>query len=538
MNTTKVFKYIQHMKTTKLVLSALFAILVLNALSEFQVNSAPLINVKDILNTSQLSYFNRLSGGIPANQSIINLQTNGNPSNTTSNLFVGDTISIGETTLNNYNVSNIGTTAEISIGGTLYTGDNATGLALVSTRSAIHTISFTTPNQVTSGYFQILIKSANNLLNAGTTDANGENGRNGIPDQYGFDLGADIGTSSVGSTAFGIGTRIKAGAGGTGADILCPDVGTESAYVGGTELILGQTFHEIKCAYTGNNAVGGTYTIVIGRGLATGSQLINPSPGSGHLEGATQNNGTTTDIYSFYVRHLDASENVKDSTHGKIAVIEAVRVTATVDPTLTFLIDNGGVGYTSNVGFSAIQVGETRCGVPVSGGQSTTTGTAATFREIGIDAFNTVAQRLSVVTNAFGGYSLTAFQDKYMTAIGITGPGGVGVTIPPTICSIGSPCTSTVASDWTSSIRYGFGYSLENVVGGTDIMAFNHNDGGATFNTRSFGYLTSNSVQIMGRNSTPQQTDRAYVCYRITVGPAQPAGDYEGRIIYTATATF
>lgn len=532
------FKYIQYMKTTKLVLAILFALLLLNTLSEFTVNSAPLVNVKDILNSSQLSYFNRLAGGIPANQSIVNLQTSANPSNTTTNLFVGDTISIGTTLLNNYIVSNVGTTAEISIGGTLYTGDNTSGLALVATRSAIHTISFTTPNQVTSGYFQILIKSADNTMDAGTTDSTGENSRNGIPDQKGFDLGADIGTTDPNSGLFGVGTRIKAGLGGTGADVLCPDIGTESASVGGTATILGQTFHEIKCAYTGNNAVGGTYTIVIGRSLLVGSQLINPSPGIGHLEGATQNNGTLTDVYSFYVRHLDASENVKDSTHGKIAVIEAVRVTATVDPTLTLLIDNAGVGFTSNVGFSAIQVGETRCGVPVSGGQSTTTGTAATFREIGIDAFNTVAQRLSVVTNAFGGYSLTAFQDKYMTAIGITAPGGVGVTIPPTLCNNASPCTSSAGGNWTTSTRYGFGYSLENIVGGTDIMSFNYNDAGDAFRARSFGYLTSSSVQVMGRTSTPQQTDRAYVCYRVTVGPAQPAGDYEGRIIYTTTATF
>ena len=42
----------------------------------------------------------------------------------------------------------------------------------------------------------------------------------------------------------------------------------------------------------------------------------------------------------------------------------------------------------------------------------------------------------------------------------------------------------------------------------------------------------------MSKNTTPSAPEQAYACYRITASTTQPAGNYENRLIYTATATF
>jgi len=516
------------MKSFKILLLFLFLGTFLNWITTTDINAGNLLTIKNQLSSSQLSYFARMGTGVSSAQSLVKINTTANPSRSTSNLFIGDTVSIGSTNgsgdklLTNYAVSNIGNTSDFSLTTSLSGQNNVAGQAIIASHSAIHTVTFTPVTAISAGKFQFLIKTANNFA-VGITDTNGENGRDGIPDQTGFDMGANspVGTGS----SLGLGSNVDA------TDITCPLSGIAS--VGTTVTIGSNIFHNIECSYSGVNAfgVGNSYTIIIGRDLATGSQLINPAPAANHTEGATETSGSPTDIYSYYVRHLNGS-TVIDSTQGKVAVIEAVRVTATVDPILTLIIDNLGQGYTANTGGTPIAVGETRCGVAVSSGQATTTGTAATFGSIGIDTFNTIAQRLSLVTNAANGYALTAFQDRYMTI-----STGTGVTIPPTVCN-GGNCTSTVGENWTTSTRYGFGYSLENIVGGTNIMGFNYLDTGDTFRARQFGFGTNNMATVMSRNSTPSQTDRAYVCYRLTVGPAQPAGDYEGRIIYTATATF
>ncbi len=465
--------------------------------------SANLDSVKNTLSTSQLSYFGRLGVGNSATSTILTISLSGNPSNTTNNLFTDDPIAIGDTnasTLTTYTVKDIGNTATFQIGETSGLGSqNAyAGLAVIATRSAIHTVEFTPTSNFLGGSFQVLIKASNE---------GGIKSFDGIPDQDGFDLGSTTPTSGI----TGLGTRL------TTADITCPPVG-----VGGTSLpsistisVGGDTYHSIVCSLGtgGSNAVGIGYSIAIGRPLASGSQLINPSPSASSIEGTATGN---SNVYTFYVRHRDSAGAVIDSTQGKVAVVESVRVTATVDPSLTFIVD--GVGVTS---------GTTICGNVLGAAADSTTATAVKFGSVSIASFNDLAQRLSCVTNASGGYVVTGFENHSLANI------STGTTIVDTICDSG-PCTTTTATDWSTTTNYGFGYSIDNINATT--TAFDYDDG--TYYAKPFGVGYANTATLFSNSSTPTTTERIYVCYRLNVSTLQEAGEYENGITYTATATF
>lgn len=468
------------------------------------VNSAPPTNVKNTLSSSQLSFFGRLSIGPSIGDSIIRLSTTAGtaPSTNTNNLFVGDTIAIGTTgagagltgPLTIYTVKDIGNTALIQLNTGIGQSNAFTGAAVIATRSAIHTISFTPQSNQTGGFWQFLIKA---------TSRSGESQQDGIPDQQGFDLGQD-----VGGTTTGLGTRLKV------EDVTCPNwgVGATTAYSVGTTAIIGSSsYHVITCALGAgvSNAVGVGYSAVIGRDLATGSQLINPTAkDTSHTEGVA-------DIYSFYVRHLDNGSNVidADTIQGKIAVIESVRVTATVDPSITFTIG------TSNVG-----TGGTPCGLTLNSQAANVTATAVPFGSITLGAFNDLAQQLSCVTNAANGYVVTVYESAPMYNI------ANGVTIPDTTCP-SNTCSTTTTALWTTNSASGWGYAIHNVNIGTTFTHY-------TLGYRAFGVGAVNAQSIMSNTSTPTTSEIAYVCYRLTASTTQQAGNYENRLVYTATATF
>ena len=361
----------------------LLVIGVFSLLKPQKVRSLPPSSIKDTLSSSQLSYFGRISAPITTGDSIIKVGSTGVPSKSTNNLFIGDTIGIGTTgvgvgtsgPLTLYTVQDIGNTLTIELNTAIGQSNAWINAAIIATRSAIHTINFTPQSNTAGGFWQFLIKA---------TSRTGEVFNDGIPDQQGFDLGQDVGSTTTGS-----GTRLKI------TDVTCPNwgIGVTTAYsVGTTAVIGGNSYNIISCylGVGGTNQIGVGYSMAIGKDLATGSQLINPSPSTSHTEGTADSSGP--DVYTFYVRHLDSTSTVidADTAQGKIAVVEAVRVTATVDPTLTFSIDATGVG-----------VGATPCGLTAFGAPAAnTTATAVSFGSLNLAVSNDLAPRLSCVTNA------------------------------------------------------------------------------------------------------------------------------------------
>jgi hypothetical protein len=462
-------------------------------------------NVKDTLSTSQLSYFARLGAGNSTADLSFLIALTANPSNNTNNLFVGDSLGIGTTNLAGnpltaYVVRDIGNTAIIQLTAGIGVSNTFTGAAVISTRSAIHTVSFTPQNSVSGGAWQFLIKA---------TSRTGEVQNDGIPDQQGFDLGST--TPSSGAT--GVGTRLQA------ADISCPWGG--SATIGTTTSVtIGSAtnyYHIIQCgSFSGGTTptgVGGT--IVVGRPLASGSQLINPSAALNHIEGSATG---SVDVYDFLIRHLDGGGAVVDvdTERGKIAVVESVRVTATVEPSITFTIGTSGV----------VAVGATACGVPMSNGAPNTTAVSASFGSLTLSAFNDLAHHLSCVTNAPNGYVVTAYEMAPMTMIGTT------ITISDTICqgSGSGNCTIGVGKTWATNTASGWGYTMQNIGASTTLFSYP--------NYKPFGIGSTSAQEIMKNTLTPSATETAFICYRLTAATTQTAGNYENHLVYTATATF
>lgn len=451
-------------------------------------------NIKDQLDSAQLSYFGRLDDNNTAGNSIITVKTNVGdaPSNNNFNLFIGDTLAIANATSGStqYVVSDIAGTNSISLSTVIDNLNVFDGAYVVATRSAVHRISFSPPSNETSGKWQILLKA---------TSISGENPADGMPDQGGFD--------SLGLLS---------------SDVTCPWGGTASV---GTTVVLtsgisvGTTgpYHLITCALPvgGTNPFGAgeTGTVIIG----DVNKLINPAPAVNHTIGEAN---ASADTYSFFIRHTKSDDSIinGETAIGKIALTESVLVTAVIDPTITFYVDAIGTSIP----------GLTRCGTTLSNGANNTTATSVNFGSISLGQFNTLAQRFTCSTNALSGYVVQIFESTPLTTINI----GSTSFIPDTICD--SNCDVDTPGQWDTDVSSSqFGYSLEDINGSP--ISFSHNN---IFNSKPFGIGYNNARPIMSYASTPATEDRAYICYRITASNFQEAGTYQNQINFIATATF
>ena len=461
----------------------------------YTLKSAPVTELKDVLSTAQLSYFARLASGNAALDSLITINVVGgtNPSNSTDNLFIGNTVAIANSTSgsNLYIISDIGNTANISLTSGIGISNVADGAYVIATRSAVHTISFKPQTSIAGGDWQVLIKA---------TGRSGETPNDGMPDQGGFDLGAltdgDV-TCPWGATA-SIGTTV----------ILTSGVGTGAT----------GPYHLITCAL----GAGDTNPINVAGTITVGNtnKLINPAPGVSHIAGRAD---SAADTYTIIIRHTDSDNSTiinGDTTLGKIAVVENVRVTAVVDPTITFYIDSIG---TSTPGM-------TRCGVALNSQADQTTATAVSFGTLNLSSFNTLAQRFSCTTNAKSGYVVQVYENSQLTNY------NTGATIPDTNCDADAVCSTSASNDWDTDVgatNSEYGYSLESI--SSSGVAFEHAN---VFKAKPFGVGSANAQTIMSYATTPSTIDQAYICYRITANNYQEAGTYQNSINFVATATF
>lgn len=434
-----------------------------------QIRSAPVTNLRDQMSSAQLSYFARLLGG---NGSIINVASSGNPSNSTANLATGDTLAIANSSTTSliYTVKDIANGNSIEINTNI--GATIANSYIIATRSAIHRVTFTPQSSTGGEKWQFLLKA---------TSRSGENPSDGIPDQTGFDLGT-----------------LTAGA------VTCPlshtpSVGATTVITSGVGVGYTGTYHIIECAGGNISTVGTSIAMIVGNGT---SQMINPSPYTSHTIGQA-------DTYTYAIRQM-VGASIVDTTFGKLATVESVRVTAVVEPTLTFTISNVG---TTNIGV-------VRCGTALGNGAPDTTATAVSFGPLVLNSANNLAQQLSCITNSQNGYVIQAFENKPMTML------GTATTIP-------NNGSTTVAAAWTTFTTSGFGYALETISapGATlGITTVGH--------YKAFGIGYANAQPILSRTTTPSATDSIYVCYRATASTTQQAGTYENSVSYIATATF
>lgn len=436
--------------------------------------SVPVTSLKNQLSSAQLSYFARLGAGNSSGDSVIIINTVGTSFSTNNyNLDIGDTVFIGAGTTTVFTVKGLSDTNAISLSGAIGVGHTA-GIPVIVPRYATHYVSFAPQSYDSSEVWQVLIKAAA----GGWAD--------GIPDADGFDS-----------------------AGFLASDVTCPWSGTAGV---GTTTYNGNNYILITCSAISSHAfgTGATGVIVIGGT----HQLMNPAPASGHVIG--QAGGSSgVDTYAFHLRELNGTTLITTNT-GRIALTESVRITATVDPTITFSVGNSGVTTTT-----------ARCGTALSAAASNTTGARVEFGSLALSAVNNLAQFIQCTTNAKNGYVVQVFESAPLTMI------GSAITIPDTNCQGGS-CDYDSQGDWSAYTNSGFGYSLE--VGSTSAGAVLGIT--PTGQYKAFGVTYAQAQSILERNDTPTGYDSAYICYRITASNTQPAGTYQNEINFIATATF
>jgi len=474
------------------------------------VQSANLSNAKVTLSTPRLSYFAELAAGNTVGESLVTLGTTG-ASDNTRNIFANETVTIGtgtytvaDATPTNSTTDNE-TTLQLTSG--LLPGDADVGDDVIRNQTTTMNVSFTTTTAITDGTFRVLVPAATS------------NNADGLPDQTGWD-----GTSSF----------------ETNVTVTCPS--GVAGYTFGTattdanQTVGGVIYHVFTCPYTGAGGVntafsGGTAEMVI-------AGLINPAPDADHRNTATDY--VAADNYRIIVQHMDGA-NVIDQTSVAVALIEAVRITASVAPQITFQIK--GVAASTSV-----------CGITTS---VATTPTLVPLGELAINLFKTAAQQLVVATNAQGGYVVTAVSADQLRRLETSGGSPVVCTgsettvsgcIPDAKGDGAAAMSSTVAEDWDATTAKGFGYTLDNdatVPAASVAFEYNVNSSGGSCGTltqcyRQFADAEASEVPAtLFSSTTVADNQTVNVCYKAVISTTQEAGeDYATAVTYRATATF
>ena len=479
------------MKNNRIIVAiALLALISSSLFFPFTVQSANLTTVEDTLQTSRLSFAGRVKSPTAAASSHVWIYTAGVAgfySISTAGLKVGDSLVIGGT--NSYVIDSIIDADEFTITTTLTAGDADDTDSIYFKSRPQQVITFDTASAVANGFFRVLIPAATSNQN------------DSLPDATGFDFGSTVDITASNATGYTFSNNAATVSGGSGC--------TSPA-----------NYHCMEYHYSGAGGVGTSITLNIGATTGVNTPIA-PAPSSGHTQ-------ATADTYAVIVQNFTAGANPAsaspvDATSARVGFIESVRVTATVDPSITFSI--AGIASAANP-----------CGTGVTNQTDidTTTGTnaplAVPFGSLSLNTFRDAAHLLTVSTNAVNGYIVTVTENDQLGKDGGTTP-----FIIDTDGDAGS-ATETVSDTWdTPTSNPGFGYTLKTVTGAT--VPFTST--GATFNVRRFPALadTEAPATVMSAAGTAD-SHQINVCYRITVDATQAAGDYENQITYTATAAF
>lgn len=453
--------------------------------------SANLTSVSVTLSNSRPSFRGALTSGNTTGSSVIFINTTAGdyPSTSSAQLVQGDTLRIGNAgSLGSYTVASTSSDSTISLTSGLSAGDSDAGDDVIATASTTLTTRFTTSSAVANGRFRILVPA----LDSDTASADG------IPDGGYYDFGSSAPTVTCPSDI-------------SGYDFVTGTATASTITVGSVQ------YHSFECAYSGTGGVSTVFDGTSNDAIVIDS-LINPAPNTSHTAG-------TADTYSVIIQQLNSSFAVVDRTITKVGVVEAVKVTASVAPSITFKI----IGESSATA---------ACGI--SGGTSvTTTATTVPFGTLSIADFTTAAQGLSVSTNATNGYAVTAVANDQLGKDGATCTGdNTSNTCIRDAAGDNTTMTQSVSDEWVTASNDGFAYSLHDQ-NGTTTEAFAYNESARTFSARQFADAEDGESPVtIFSDTTVAQNDNLMVCYKIIPTVLTASGDYENFITYTATATF
>lgn len=456
-----------------------------------ELDAAGLSSASATLSNPRLSYAAGVSATINAGLSVITISGSGNADNDTDHLFANDYIGVGNNP--NLQVASIANTTTFVLK-TALANQILNTHKVYSTQSGTLAVNFYTSSAIpVGGSLEIDIPSA-----VGTASTN-----DGIPDY-----------AAVGSNGFDL-NLIGA------SDVTCPMGFTSAAPTVGT----GATPHKIFCNLNGASAMPAGANLTITIGTAT-KGLVNPAPNLTHTQGVAD-----TYLLQAYTKSGAAGAGTAlDSVPIKIAPVEGVLVSTSIDETLNFTVaavTSGNINST--------------CGFTPAGNLISTTAMSVPFgASITANTFYNGAQKLTVTTNAPGGYSVKIEQNDQM---GKDGKICTGTTADETVSCIedttcnGGACTFSTSADWSTNTLSGLGYSLSNS-SGTD-ASFTYNESGRTFSAKQLpDQESSEAKQNIMSATTVRNGSSACVVYRLSVSSTQPAGYYYNKVKYTASAMF
>jgi hypothetical protein len=515
-----IYNNLMNMPKRRLVLYALLTVFIVtfaflsNRLTK-KADSASLTSAKVTLSNSRLSYKAGVATG-STGSSVVTIDASG-PDGDTNHLFPGDVLCFTDEGQNGcigsktYTVASVinGTTFNLA---TALTDNLDTSGYAVASQSGQWTINFTTVGEVpTNGSILITIPEANGV--------SAVQGNNGIPD-----AGATVAASGFDFNQVPMGSVTVTG---------CSDNWGTPTFSAGN----GTTDHTIYVNRT-TNACAASSPISITIGGSSAPWIVNPAPTDDHTQG-------TADVYGITVQTKDAAGgggNVIDSAIPRAAPVEAVLISATVDESLSLVVD-----AISGTDLDTYEY----CGViPTASDAKSSTVTSIPWGSIASsNHFYYSAQKLTVNTNAKSGYVVTIQESDQMGSNGNVCTGtapsvgeytfGSATCIRDTTCN--GTCSESVMADWTDATTYpGLGYSLATVTASVAKDAiFFYNQGGRTFNAKQLADKQGGeTAAIIMSNGGPVSDSGIYVCYRITKPGTQPAGYYYNVAKYTATATF
>ncbi len=269
---------------------------------------------------------------------------------------------------------------------------------------------------------------------------------------------------------------------------------------------------------------GVTVTMVIGNSTPA---LINPTK---------SNTAGSNDSWRVTVQTTDSGGLVLDDAKIAIGTIDSVKVTADVDPSLTFTIAGVAPGTT----LSGISSTTSVCGDTTTAGLPAATATEVNLGSLRNAAISIAAQRLTVSTNGAQGYTISATSSGRMinpaTGFWLYGLNGDTLLsandtpVPATfrasgfegfgISACGSHSSTIVSSQWGgNACATGFSSGCK--------YSNPYNVGTASFYSTITSY-TGGAVS----------SDDTIVKYAGTVSGTTPPGTYRTMFTYVATATF
>lgn len=299
---------------------------------------------------------------------------------------------------------------------------------------------------------------------------------------------------NMGSVAFG---DIDLAVAGTDQTLVAaaPTASQWSAVVSGQVL----TFTSGGASATiGSNA---TVTIEIGSNATFGGTGVNKitNPGS-------------TNSYE-----ISMTAGTADTGQTRVAIIDNVVVTANVDTTLTFTVSGVANGATVNSSPTTTA--------------TTTTSTALPFETLSAGVSKTLAQDLTIATNAKNGYVVTVEQDgNLLSSTGADIDGFIDGAYTNTPAAWVAP-SNNIASENTWG-HWGLTSDDTSLLGN-----------GVDFGANQWIAASTTPRAIMAHNGpadgTTQNIGKARIGYQIQISALQEAGDdYNTTLTYIATPTF